>query len=326
VFFDLRTPEEKVMMALKMLLVKVDLAGICFVLDVTEETILGWLHRAAQKAYDINAYLLRDLPITPVQLDEMWHFITRKHSQQASPDGESPDGSADGRQWIGMSFAPECRRILATVVGPRTFARALRLIQMTAAIGMGVPSFFRDGFSCSLAALIEVSHTLKVFPSTGKRGRPKKPLKEPHPDLVYAQVIKQKRKGRRQALLSRVRCGTQQLEKRGVKIGTSLLERLNRTLRQSLAPLVRKSSSFCKDREQMRRRVIFFQAFYNFGRPHMSLRVPLPVQAQRSIGLIRPKWAQRTPGMAAGLTDHVWTFRELLTAKFEPLHSQSNSG
>jgi hypothetical protein len=28
----------------------------------------------------------------------------------------------------------------------------------------------------------------------------------------------------------------------------------------------------------------------------------------------------------AGLTDHVWTFRELLTAKFEPIHNQSISG
>src|SRR5438128_2491165 len=76
VFFDLRTPAEKVMMALKMLLVKVDLAGICFVLGVTDETILAWFNRAAQKAHAINAYLLRDLPITQVQLDEMWNFIT----------------------------------------------------------------------------------------------------------------------------------------------------------------------------------------------------------------------------------------------------------
>ena len=28
------------------------------------------------------------------------------------------------------------------------------------------------------------------------------------------------------------------------------------------------------------------------------------------------KWVERTPGMAASITDHVWTFRELLTAKF----------
>ena len=47
VFFDLRTSEEKVMMALKMLLVRVDLAGIGFVLGVTEATVLAWLRRAA---------------------------------------------------------------------------------------------------------------------------------------------------------------------------------------------------------------------------------------------------------------------------------------
>ncbi len=45
VFFDLRT---QVMMALKMLLVKVSLTDITFVLGVTEETVLEWLRRAAQ--------------------------------------------------------------------------------------------------------------------------------------------------------------------------------------------------------------------------------------------------------------------------------------
>ncbi|MDE3089069.1 MAG: hypothetical protein KGJ80_06765, partial [Chloroflexota bacterium] len=86
------------------------------------------------------------------------------------------------------------------------------------------------------------------------------------------------------------------------------------------------SWSFCKNREQLRRRVTFFQAFYNFARPHQSLRVLLPVQAVPSAGLIQPKWQPRTPGMAAGLADHVWSFRELLTVKFEPIHIQSISG
>ena len=70
VFYDLRTSEEKVMMALKMLLVRVDLAGICFVLGVTEETILDWLARAASKAAQINEHLLSELRVTQVQLDE----------------------------------------------------------------------------------------------------------------------------------------------------------------------------------------------------------------------------------------------------------------
>jgi IS1 family transposase/transposase-like protein len=326
VFFGLRSPEEKVMMALKMLLVKVALSDIGFVLGVTEETVLEWLRRAAQKAHEINTHLLRDLPVTQVQLDEMWNFIRRKQALQAGPDGESTAWSEDGRQWVWISFAPEFRRILAALVGPRTFDSALQLMQMTAAVVLGVPCFFSDGFSCYLSALIEVYHTLKTFPRTGKPGRPKQPIKEPHPELVYGQVIKKKQKGRLQELVYRVRCGAKRLEALGLSISTSLLERLNLTLRHALAPLVRKSASFCKDRIQMRRRVVFFQAFYNFARPHMSLRVPLPEQAPYATGLIQPKWHHRTPGMAAGLTDHVWTFRELLTTKFEPLHSQSDSG
>ena len=81
VFFDLRTPEEQVIMALKMLLVKVALSDIGFVLGVTEATVLAWLRRAAQKAHEIHTHLWRDLPVTQVQLDEMGHFIRRKHAQ-----------------------------------------------------------------------------------------------------------------------------------------------------------------------------------------------------------------------------------------------------
>src|SRR5256886_17152873 len=112
VFFDLKTPEEKVMMALKMLLVKVDLAGISFVLGVTEETVLAWPQRAAHKAEEINAHLLRDLPVTQGQLDEMWSFIKRKQTAQAGPDGESTALSEDGRKWGVLRFAPQYRRIL----------------------------------------------------------------------------------------------------------------------------------------------------------------------------------------------------------------------
>ena len=100
VFFDLRTSEDKVMMALKMLLVRVDLTGIGFVLGVTEQTVLTWLTRAAEKADEVNRHLLRNLLVTQIQLDEMWNFIERKHAHQSAPDGESLPQSADGRQWI----------------------------------------------------------------------------------------------------------------------------------------------------------------------------------------------------------------------------------
>ena len=55
-------------MALNVLLLKVALSDISFVLGVTEATVLEWLRRAAQQAHEINVHLLRDLPVTQVQL------------------------------------------------------------------------------------------------------------------------------------------------------------------------------------------------------------------------------------------------------------------
>jgi IS1 family transposase len=314
------------MMALKMLLVRVDLAGICFVLGVTEETVLVWLKRAAHQAEAINRHLLRDLPVTQVQLDEMWNFIARKHARETDAAGESlPDGE-DGRQWVWISFAPEFRLLIAAVVGPRTLDTAKEIVAATKARVAGIPAFFSDGFTCYLAALIAAFHVVTTFARTGKRGRPRKPLYEPHPELVYGQLVKDKHQGKLRTLSTRVVLGAERLTHLGLAISTALVERVNLTLRQALAPLARKTSSFCKDRERLRQRVVFFQAFYNVARPHMSLRQPLPLQERTRQGAIRPRWQERTPAMAAGLTDHVWTFRELLTAKFEPLDSQSISG
>ena len=76
---------------------------------------------------------------------------------------------------------------------------------------------------------------------TGKPGRPTQPVKEPHPDWVSGQVSKKKRQGRLQELVYRVLCGPKRLKELGLSISTSLLERLNLTLRHTLAPLMRKS-------------------------------------------------------------------------------------
>jgi len=290
VFFDLRTSEEKVMMALKMILAQVGLSGISFVLGVKEETILVWLDRASRKAEEINKTLLKDLPVTEVQLDEMWAFVKRKVSKQAGNDTESPQKADDGRQWIWVSYAPEFRLILGMVVGPRTFETALSLIQITAGMVLGTPCFFSDGFSCYMRALIESYHKITIFPRTGKRGRPKDPIKEAHSDLVYGQVVKERKGNRIVSISYRIKCGAERLAQLGLKISTTLLERLNLTLRQSLAPLARKTLGFSKERKNLRKQTVLFQAFYNFARPHMSLR-------EKVSEIDKPfeqKWRQKT--------------------------------
>ncbi len=312
VFFDLRTSEEKVMIALKMILVKVNLSGISFVLGVKEETVLEWLKKAQKKSKEINEELMKELPITEVQLDEMWSFVLRKKSKKSGSDIESPQGAEDGRQWVWVGFAPVSRLILTTVVGPRTKETALTLIKAIALIISGIPCFFSDGFTCYINALIEVYHRIKSFPPTGKPGRPKNAIKEPHPELAYGQIVKKRKKGRIVEVISRVILGDGKIRKMGLKISTSLLERLNLTFRQSLSPLGRKTLSFSKKVSHLQMHSDFFQVYYNFSRPHLSLRTPLDVPVNFD-GCVTRKYLPQTPAMRAGITDHIWTFKDLLT-------------
>ena len=325
VFCDLRTSAEKVRMARKMFLVRGDLTGIGCVRGVTEETVLAWLRRAAHQAEALYRHLLRHLPVTQGQLDERWHGIARQHACETDTAGESvPDGE-DGRQGVRGSCAPACRLRIAAVVGPRPLDTAKAVVAATTARVAGLPACCSDGCTCSLAALIAAFHVVTTCARTGKRGRPRTPRCAPHPALVYGPWLTQKKQGTLLTRSTRVVLGATRLTHLGFTLSTASVERVTRTVRQALAPLVRKTSSFGKDRERLRQRVVFCQVISTGARPHMSVRQPLPLHERTRHGAIRSRWRQHTPAMAAGVTDHVWTFRELLTANFEPLDSQSIS-
>ena len=49
-------------------------------------------------------------------------------------------------------------------------------------------------------------------------------------------------------------------------------------------------------------------AIYNFIRPHSALKVKLRQPAAHG-----RCWQQRTPAIAAGLTDRIWSLEELLS-------------
>jgi hypothetical protein len=272
------------MMALKMLLVRVDLAGSGCVLGVTEDTVLAWLRRVAQQAEAVNQHLRRALPGTQVPLDERWNCLARKHACETDTAGESLPDSEEGRHGVWISCAPECRLMRAAVVGPRTRDTAKAVVAATKARVAGMPAFFSDGFTCYLAALIAAFHVVTTCASTGKRGRPRQPRCAPHPDLIYGPWVKQKKQGKLRTLSTRVVLGAERLSQRGFTISTALVERVNLTVRQALAPLTRKTSSCCKDRKRLRQRVVFCQAFYNVARPHMSVRQPLPLHERTRHG------------------------------------------
>lgn len=82
VFFDLRTPEDTVILAIKLLLKGMSVRGIGEVLGSKPDTILSWLQRAAEHSEQVDAFLLRDLKVKKVELDELWTFVKKKRLRE----------------------------------------------------------------------------------------------------------------------------------------------------------------------------------------------------------------------------------------------------
>lgn len=111
--------------------------------------------------------------------------------------------------------------------------------------------------------------------------------------------------------MAQLSTGLKQLGLRG-RITTAFVERLNVTIRQSVAPLVRRSWSTAQQVPQLLLHLELWRAYYHYLRPHQALRLER-AQGLRKIGKRRAsRYRHRTPAMAAGLTSHRWTMRELL--------------
>ena len=145
----------------------------------------------------------------------------------------------------------------------------------------------------------------------------------PQPQLLYAQVVKTVRRRRLVRVSHRVVFGpleavAQVLAACGWQIQTAFVERLNLTLRQHVAAVGRRVSTLCKGEDGLRQQVAVFQCYYNFCLPHTSLYLPLPQPEPTHDSGAATQWRPRTPALAAGLTDHVSTLREVLLFRVPP--------
>jgi hypothetical protein len=150
-----------------------------------------------------------------------------------------------------------------------------------------------------------------------------KPQWMPLPELRYAQVVKSYRRRRIVGVTHRVVFGTQLaieqvLAACGWTINTAFIERLNLDIRQRVAAVGRRVNTLCRGEESLRDQMVLFQTYHNFVLPHASLRQPLGVpEATHGTGSAK-RWRPCTPAMAAGLTDHVWTLKEVLLFRVPP--------
>ena len=147
-------------------------------------------------------------------------------------------------------------------------------------------------------SILERAYRKRVL--TGKRGRPR--LVVPA-SISLMQTIKHRdERGRLLSVEIRATLGAT-----SKPAGTVHVERLNGALRDRLAALTRKTHAFAK-RDDTFDALVSLQLFdHNFQRPHRALQLPACDGIHR--------YEQRTAAMALGITDHGWSFQELLTTR-----------
>jgi IS1 family transposase len=244
-----------------------------------------------------------------VQFDEKWAFVGKKEKHC---DRGDPDDDLQGDCWDHVALDPEHRLVVSVVLGGRTEDQTQRLVKDFAERTEGrVMNLMTSDENPSYAKAIKKIYGEEYQPRRrGKRGRRPAPRKRMPRRLRYATVHKTRKNNRVVAVEQRVVYGTvtaivTALAQSTVSdtVNTVFVERHNGTDRNRNARKVRKTYCFSKDWEVHEAVSLFTLYSYNFCWPVRTLR-------QRQS---KKRWQQRTPAMAAGLTDHVWSMAEWLT-------------
>jgi transposase-like protein len=251
-----------------------------------ERTVADWYGKAGTHGQAVHQHFLHSHPLDlqHAQADELY----------AKCQG--------GRCWMAVAMAVPYRLWLGGFSPIRDLPLIQRLVNMvrlawipgkTLLIGVDGLASYPTAFWRAFRA--------KVL--TGRPGRPRLVL----PACVWLGQVIKKHSGRRLVeVIRRVLWGSQQeideqLAKTstGKHINTSYIERINATFRSAMAALTRRGRSLVHQPEVLERGMYLTGCAYNFCSAHRTLRL-------RQHG---PKWLQRTPAMAAGWTDHIWSIR-----------------
>jgi IS1 family transposase len=225
---------------------------------------------------------LRDLPCTTLEVDEIWAYCYAK--QKNVPD-EHKGEYGYGDVWTWTALCADTKLVPSWLVGERTADDCW---------------VFMQDLKSRLANRVQMTtdgHQAYVAPVGLTFGR----------DIDWAQLQKiyaAEASGERRYSPA-VCTGTKVRVLKGnpdpARISTSYVERQNLTMRMGMRRFTRLTNAFSKKVENLAHAVSLHYMHYNFARVHQSLTIT------DSDG----KTIKRTPAMAAGVTDHVWTLPEI---------------
>jgi transposase-like protein len=289
-FYRLQTAMEAVTVVVTLLCHGCPIQAIVAAFGFDERTVARWFATAGNHCQKVHEHLVLQgkVDLKHVQADEMWVKLV------------------GGRVWMALAMAVPTRLWLGGVISPqRDLALITSLVQIVRRCGQSLAILVCvDGLASYVSAFVKV---FRQPVRTGKRGRPRLVLEE---GFMLGQVIKRYAGRRVVSVMQRAVRGSleaiskvMEATKTGAGINTAYIERLNATFRGALAVLVRRGRAIAHKQVVLTAGMYLVGCAYNFCWYHQSLRLAAGSG---------PKWQQRTPAMAAGLTDHRWTMSELL--------------
>ena len=277
----LKTKEKEVEMVLWFLVEGVDISLMVRYTGRSEATISRWLMRMGQHSQALHNHYFQQLVLRVVQMDELYAKVRT------------------GVKWLWLAIDAKTKIIPALHLGDRKQEDAhalvhdlhLRLAEET------VPTFTTDGLRGYFYAL--TAHFGTWFRPEGARSD-HWAVSE---DLHYGQLVKRTRRRKLVFTITRMLAGSRtlfyqllQAEGFAPNIHTAFIERVNLTLRRSVAPLMRKTWSLAQSPEHLQLHLEWWRTYYHFVRPHQALSGSFP----------------QTPAIAAGITDRLWSVADIL--------------
>jgi len=245
-------------------------------------TVVKLLREAGLACAEYQHIHLRDVPCYLIQCDEIWSFCYAKQ-KNLPEDKQGKFGYGD--VWTWTAIDAETKLVPCWLVGLRDAGYAFEFMSDLQSRLANRVQLTTDGHKVYLNAVEDVFGA----------------------DIDYAMLVKlygqepesEKRYSPAKCIGAdrRVVTGYPDLS----NISTSYAERQNLTMRMHMRRFTRLTNAFSKKIENHELAIALYFMHYNFIRPHKSLANPYP----------------RTPAMAAGIADHIWTFEDLvnLTAK-----------
>ncbi len=231
--------------------------------------------------------------------------------KQKHCDPADPRDDHCGDYWDHVAYDPEHRLVLAVIPGARSEENAYAIVaEVEKRLGGEPPDLMTsDEYPVYEAAILGTFG--EPVPPERKPGRPRVVPERRAPEgMNYATVHKHRKNGRVVAVESRRVFGSEEglaeaLDESCVSyvVNTSFVERQNGTDRGRNARKARKTYRFSKDWQVHEAMTYLTMYGSNFCWAVRTLRI------KDGEG----RWKGRSPAMAAGLSDHLWTWCEWFT-------------